>query len=696
MATLKPLCTTCERTFAANDDTTSYTTSHHTAAEELQRSVEMGCFICERLYKIIQEMQHNAHTKGESSIERPLFDEIRYSRPWSKDGWLARRFTIKAFDSYNEIVFDCITKEVTKQLGLQTSLDPSLKSPNGLKQAKAWLENCRQHHKQCNRRLPGAFVPSRLVHVRQLENGSITSARLVVTDASLPSRTPYLSLSHCWGGARFLTLTHANLLQFQTAIPVAELTAVFQDALYVAFQLGIPYVWIDSLCIIQDSATDWEHESQLMGEVYKGAVCNLSASAFKTGALGFSTERSSNLSSVLPLQIDTQNGSFSTSAACPEDAQFYMLEASVLHGHPWEEILSGSLFERAWVLQEQVLALRILHFGKSEMFWECNEAFANETWASGWTKLPREWRDDDDHVYEALRIMGDAFRHHKQQNPLWQFMVEDLGSVESSDGLWRRIVRDYSARSLTYAKDRLPALNGVATEFRVMHEHGQYLLGQWSDDLVLGLLWSQTRPFPSSANTLAWPQIPSWSWSSLNAPIDWYIYDSHVDSQQDPTSLCKIIKPMTPPDSHAMTLVGNLMRLDVPDQNGGARMYPFENGNLTLAYWTFFSWQFYLDQWYFDSLEGEDGETKTHAMLSTVFFIPLLYKNYRQVICLLLLPLPTSGRGVFRRAGILHIYNPGGGVSKNFTPIAREYQKNITENFYQDCDGGGNYTIAVI
>lgn len=107
MATLKPLCTTCERTFATNDDTTS----HHTAAEELVQSVETGCFICKRLYNIIQEMKHNAHSRGGSNMERPLFDEIRYSRPWSKDGWLARRFTIKAFDGYQEILFDCISKE---------------------------------------------------------------------------------------------------------------------------------------------------------------------------------------------------------------------------------------------------------------------------------------------------------------------------------------------------------------------------------------------------------------------------------------------------------------------------------------------------------------------------------------------------------------------------------------------------------
>ncbi|KAL5421399.1 hypothetical protein PMIN04_005637 [Paraphaeosphaeria minitans] len=689
MANLRPLCTMCERAFAADDDTTL----HHTAAEELKRSVEAGCFICKRFYKKIQELRDEAHTLGEN-IDRPLFEKIRYSRQWSGNGWLARNFTIEAFERSPEIWFDCITKEATKELGLRTSINSSLRSPDSLKQAKAWLENCRHHHELCNRRLQNVFVPSRLVHVLQLENGSVTSACLVI-DTSLPSGTPYLSLSHSWGGARFLTLTGANLDQFREAIPVAELTAVFQDALYVAFQLGIPYIWIDSLCIIQDSPADWEYESKRMGEVYKGAVCNLSASAFKTGTQGLSSERGSHFSEILPLQIDKQNGSLRSSADCPEDAQFYLMERSVLRGKPWETICSGPLFERAWVLQEQILALRVLHFGKSELFWECKEVFANETWASGWASLPTQCHNEDDHVERALSDMGDAFRYHKQRNPLWQFMVEDLDSVESSDGLWRRIVRDYSARSLTYSTDRLPALSGVAREFSAMYEKSRYLLGQWSDDLHLGLLWSQTRPFPPSANTLAWPQVPSWSWASLNAPVDWYIYDLTVDSQQDPTSLCKSINPMTEPDSHAMTLIGNLMRLDLPDQNRGARWYTFDNGSLTLAYWTFFSWQFYLDQWYFDSLQGKDDEAKTHAMLSSVFFIPLLYKNYRQIICLVLLPLPPA-RGVFRRAGIVHIYNPGGGVDKNFTPMAREYQKNIAENLYQDCDGEGNYQIAIV
>ncbi|KAF2450282.1 HET-domain-containing protein [Karstenula rhodostoma CBS 690.94] len=375
MATLKPLCTTCERAFTIRndifhdggywiiDDTSGI--PHHIAAEELERSVEMGCFICKQLYRIIQKIRHDAQTRGES-IDLPLFDEILCFQSVEGDGWFGRIFRILALDSYADLSFYCITKQVARKLGLRTSLDPSLRSPNDLKQAKAWLENFQLHHGQFNRRLPSTFVPNRLVHVRQLEKDSITSARLV-TGTSLPSGTPYLSLSHCWGGSTFLTLTHANLRQFQTAIPVAELTAVFRDALYVAFQLGIPYIWIDSLCIIQDSPTDWEHTSKQMGEIYKRAVCNLSASAYKNGAQGLFTERGIYSSGVLPLQIDTQNGAFSTSAASLEDAQFYMLDESVF-SKPWEKICNGPLFERAWVLQEQLLALRVLHFGRSEMF----------------------------------------------------------------------------------------------------------------------------------------------------------------------------------------------------------------------------------------------------------------------------------------------------------------------------------------
>lgn len=112
---------------------------------------------------------------------------------------------------------------------------------------------------------------------------------------------------------------------------------------------------LDSLRIIQDSPADWEHESQLMGEVYKRAICNLSVSAFNTGIQGFFAERTGNPSNILALQVDTKDGQFNASAACPEEAQFYLLDESVLHGQPWREICSGSLFERAWVLQEQIL-----------------------------------------------------------------------------------------------------------------------------------------------------------------------------------------------------------------------------------------------------------------------------------------------------------------------------------------------------
>ncbi|KAF2450281.1 hypothetical protein P171DRAFT_137260 [Karstenula rhodostoma CBS 690.94] len=225
---------------------------------------------------------------------------------------------------------------------------------------------------------------------------------------------------------------------------------------------------------------------------------------------------------------------------------------------------------------------------------------------------------------------------------------------------------------------------------------GQYLFGQWSDDLHLGLLWSQAHPFPSSTKTPTWPQIPSWFWASLNAPVAWSEEYQPSDRHTNPRQLCKSIKPMTQPDSHATTLVGNLMRLRDDVQHQETRLISKAAGRIEIYSGALGRCDFEVDQWYFDSLEGKDDETKTRSMLRTVFVIPLFHRDSQLVTCLVLLPLPTSGRGVFRRVGILHIHIISGRLRSDFTPMAQEYQKDITENFYQDCDGEGFYKISIV
>jgi hypothetical protein len=177
---------------------------------------------------------------------------------------------------------------------MRTTLEPSPRSNTSLQQAKIWLQRCCQHHDQCRRRVQGVDLPTRLIHISKSQEASSLSARIVY-GKSLPLNTQYLSLSHCWGGAKLPMLTRENVHSFETNIPLAELIPVFDDTMFVAAKLGVSYLWIDSLCIIQNDPEDWDREARRMGDVYRGAVCNISASGFKDGLKGFlSTRRDSD------------------------------------------------------------------------------------------------------------------------------------------------------------------------------------------------------------------------------------------------------------------------------------------------------------------------------------------------------------------------------------------------------------------
>lgn len=93
-------------------------------------------------------------------------------------------------------------------------------------------------------------------------------------------------MSHCWGGVAFNSLTKANFSSFREIIPVSTLSKTFQNAIYIARYIGIEYIWIDSLCIIQDDLEDWRRESSLMATVYGGSHINLAASGASNGNVG--------------------------------------------------------------------------------------------------------------------------------------------------------------------------------------------------------------------------------------------------------------------------------------------------------------------------------------------------------------------------------------------------------------------------
>lgn len=202
-----------------------------------------------------------------------------------------------------------------------------------------WLPDCLQDHPQCRKRYRDRSSthadrgPTRVIHVQ--DSGH---ARLVET-ASVPADDfRYLTLSHGWGSVGFLTLTIDNLDSFRERIPLerADFNRTFREAIAVTALLGYSYIWIDSLCIIQDSpgAADWAAECPRMSAVYSESDLNLSASGYADGREGM---LSMSREALVPPLFQLSDGDYARVVVNKE------------YGGDWP------LEERGWVLQENLL-----------------------------------------------------------------------------------------------------------------------------------------------------------------------------------------------------------------------------------------------------------------------------------------------------------------------------------------------------
>jgi hypothetical protein len=186
--------------------------------------------------------------------------------------------------------------------------------------------------------------------------------RLSITNET-SHRSPYMTLSHCWGQLQIKQLETTNLYALREGIEPEELPKTSQDVIRFTRASGIRYLWIDSLCIIQDSITDWQRESAVMGYVYKNAVCNIAATAAPDGRFGCFFERDPSL--ILPCRV--QSKSFPNQGS---DSELFELVPNAIWAHNVDD---APLNSRSWVMQERFLSPRIIHCGKNQLFWECRE-----------------------------------------------------------------------------------------------------------------------------------------------------------------------------------------------------------------------------------------------------------------------------------------------------------------------------------
>jgi hypothetical protein len=296
--------------------------------------------------------------------------------------------------------------------------------------------------------------------------------RLCLSEELEPNR-PYAALSHCWGSLSFTTLKKDNLSSFQQRIPPDALTKTFRDAIDICRYLDIPYLWIDSLCIIQDSAEDWAKQSALMAHIYGECDLNIAATSAEDGNVGCFLDRPKNWNvQIRPLPER-------------EDILYDCLPYPLLN--PEKDVLN----QRGWVVQERYLSRRTLHFTSNEVFWECDGLSACETCPGGNPSRP---------------------------TPFCEYELKRRGINRTN---WDNLVTQYSGARLTQASDRLIAIEGLARAVEA-NTSDRYVAGMWQEWIERQLAWSPSEEFRPIANKLA----PSWSWASgigrVSLPLVWF------------------------------------------------------------------------------------------------------------------------------------------------------------------------------
>ncbi|KAE9372497.1 HET-domain-containing protein [Stipitochalara longipes BDJ] len=524
--------------------------------------------------------------------------------------------------------------------------------------------------RDCNTDLASIKMPTRLLELGVPHRDHL---RLSIT-ARTSNKHSYMTLSHCWGAAKFLKLTADTFQQLLEGIHLNVLPQSFQDAAMIAQTLGVRYLWIDSLCILQDSLEDWQQEASTMGDVYKGALCNIAASGSDDSNGGCFHMRNPQLvePSILATEFsDSTNGEYHIRL---ED----YLQAG-LHN-------DQTIFTRGWIVQERALPPRVVHFGRNQVFWECKTSDFCETYPSGF-KLAQEgwggWFGFSDY-FSSFKTWDMGSSQSAQKNP--EARVQDLY------GVWAQLVGVYSRCNLTRADDKLVAISGLAKEIhKALGNKDRYLAGLWRQHLLYQLLWYRGLDgYAANTGMSARPdsyRAPSWSWASLDGKIDIdfpapspsMVLDFHV-------TLIDVHVEYVTDDSFAQVKAGYI-RLCGPLLTLIIKRTTASISSKATAYDALLNGQQTEGRVYPDMDVGD-------ANVPFLHFMPFYNSNMANSQCVGLLLQPTGvSEGQFRRCGRLSIY--GEAVKVAGGPLWASI-KNHDWLEYESFDGNGVYTISVI
>ncbi|KAN0090623.1 HET domain containing protein [Hyaloscypha variabilis] len=551
------LCSTCKAainyTVAYDPDKlTGAYKSHHRIIEDLHNTAIENCHICTQLFRNWEQLYWDTFrpesTLSSDKTERAMVTDVmenqrRVLNGKNKLSWLwgatvddyFSRYTITILNHQDKLVreltfsatrdyfsrsnntalslqvghqwFVVLPSQRVQQYTLPRAYTQNQRTTDTWRQnlAQGWLQDCIKGHPQYSPRHSG-WRPTRLLQVSRSEPSTV---KLI-----LAKDEPVTEHQHPYP-------------QLLDGVPISILPKTFQDALIMTRFLGFEYMWIDSLCIMQDSIDDWKTESAFMGDVYGNAVCNLAAAGSRDGNGGLWMDRSSLLH--LPCEVESKIplGSKSTWHIHPRSLK----QATLL--------LNGPLLKRGWVIQERILAPRTLYFGTYQLFWECSHHQACETYPGGLPDMMQVAKSNLvtlENLEKAIGVENDDIK------------------ITSADvnRFWEQIILGFSRCDLTKPEDRLIAISGLAR--KIQERNPQF------DFLMKG---GGTKSYQRMTAFRA----PSWSWASLDAGVMMMMSDSFFEKSIMPRILDVQIQegddPMGQNVSASLRIEGHLMTFGI-------------------------------------------------------------------------------------------------------------------------------------
>lgn len=369
--------------------------------------------------------------------------------------------------------------------------------------AGRWVRSCIADHKLCYARRTDR-TPTRLLEL--LDHDGL---RLV---ENLSPAQPYVTLSHRWGDDTASQTKRGNLKSRLHSLPSSQLTPTMRDSIKVVRNLGYRFLWIDALCIVQDSEEDWRHEASQMSRVYSNASLTLAASCYDKQDRGMFRRRRLQAQIPFPFQcvenFVSQDLHHLRETGDDEEGDWYVFPATrgVHSGIRPKSILDT----RGWILQEQLLSPRILYYEEDQLYWDCVTQSASE-----------------------ISPISSSLLEDKNPDETWAFKILRRATAGSGDTfllrkhiaeIWVHVVQNYSARHLSHAKDKLVALQGIiqAIEERL---DLQSTAGMWQPELWRQLIWWKVPISPdttSDSGGVCDDFGPSWSWLNVHGPVSYY------------------------------------------------------------------------------------------------------------------------------------------------------------------------------